>query len=358
MRYYLLTILFSAISFCSFGQNVQLIHGQVFDNKKHPLEGAIISNYTGDQMGVTDANGQFSINSAVYCHTIAVSCEGFYSEVVKVDGSYLTIKLRPSTVVIGDKRMTIDEWDELKSQRREERKTARQRYVDSMAVVRAEQSAARQRYVDSMALVRAEQSARIEREAVNSAGGAVNMPLNNDVQQIKEYEWVDLGLSVKWATCNVGANSPEDYGNYYAWGETTTKSSYTEDNSKTYDKSLVEIGGNILYDVATVNRGTGWRIPTQEEFNELIDNCKWRWATRNGVKGYEVKSKKNGNSIFLPVAGYCTGDTPSNQGSSGCYWSSTPYGIDGAYRLNLSFYGRRTDWIYRNIGHSVRPVAE
>lgn len=279
MRYYLLTILFSAISFCSFGQNVQLIHGQVFDNKKHPLEGAIISNYTGDQMGVTDANGQFSINSAVYCHTIAVSCEGFYSEVVKVDGSYLTIKLRPSTVVIGDKRMTID-------------------------------------------------------------------------------EWVDLGLSVKWATCNVGANSPEDYGNYYAWGETTTKSSYTEDNSKTYDKSLVEIGGNILYDVATVNLGTGWRLPTQEEFNELIDNCKWRWATRNGVKGYEVKSKKNGNSIFLPVAGYCTGDTPSNQGSSGCYWSSTPYGIDGAYRLNLSFYGRRTDWIYRDIGHSVRPVAE
>ncbi len=169
---------------------------------------------------------------------------------------------------------------------------------------------------------------------------------------------VDLGLSVKWATCNVGATSPEGYGDYFAWGETTTKTSYTRDNSKTYDKSMGDIGGDSRYDTATANWGSGWRLPTESEFQELIDNCTWTWAKLNGVKGYEVKSKKNGNSIFLPAAGYRLVDTPYGQGSYGRYWSSTPFDTCNAYGLYFRSGSHGTNWNYRDLGRSVRPVAE
>ena len=169
---------------------------------------------------------------------------------------------------------------------------------------------------------------------------------------------VDLGLSVKWATCNVGATSPEGYGNYYAWGETSPKTIYDEDNSKTMDKSMGDIGGDSRYDAATANWGSGWRLPTKSEFQELMDNCTWTWTTRNGVNGCEVKSKKNGNSIFLPAAGYYDGDTPFNQGSSGYYWSSTPNDAYNAYLLYFGSGYRSTDWYYRYRGRSVRLVAE
>ena len=169
---------------------------------------------------------------------------------------------------------------------------------------------------------------------------------------------VDLGLSVKWATCNVGATRPEDYGNYYAWGETTTKTSYTKDNCKTYDEYMGDIGGDSRYDAATANWGSGWRLHTESEFQELIDNCTWTWATLNGVNGYEVKSIKNGNSIFLPAAGYCKGDTPNYQGSNGYYWSSTPNGPYNACLLYFLSSDHDTDWAYRYFGQSVRPVAE
>lgn len=118
------------------------------------------------------------------------------------------------------------------------------------------------------------------------------------------HAYVDLGLSVKWATCNVGASSPEEYGNYYAWGETTTKSSYTEDNSKTDGVSMSSsIAGDASYDAARANWGGTWRLPTASESQELIDNCTWTWTTQGGKNGYKVTSEKNGNSIFLPAAG-------------------------------------------------------
>ncbi len=92
--------------------------------------------------------------------------------------------------------------------------------------------------------------------------------------EINGHEWVDLGLSVKWATCNVGASSPSDFGGYYAWGELTEKSSYTEENSKTYgDSSISDIGGNPQYDVATATWGSSWRLPTEHELQELIEKC-------------------------------------------------------------------------------------
>ena len=114
----------------------------------------------------------------------------------------------------------------------------------------------------------------------------------------------DLGLSVNWACYNVGAANSSQYGNYYAWGEMDTKKEYTAANYKVPGKE--KIAGDTNYDVATTwNKGknSGWRMPTKEEFQELIDNCKMEWTTLNKVKGMKFTSKINGKSIFLPAAG-------------------------------------------------------
>lgn len=190
------------------------------------------------------------------------------------------------------------------------------------------------------------------------------------------YEYVDLGLSVKWATCNVGATKSEDYGDYFAWGETQPKSTYnwntykwcngsyntltkycTNSDYGTYDgKSTLELAD----DAARANWGGSWRMPTKEEQDELRDNCKWERTTQNGVKGYKVTSKKKGytkNSIFLPATGYRNGSSLSSVGG-GYYWSSslnTDF-PDNAYCLD--FNSSSVDWDYRRyLGRSVRPVC-
>ena len=173
------------------------------------------------------------------------------------------------------------------------------------------------------------------------------------------HEYVDLGLSVKWATCNVGASSPEDYGNYYAWGETNVKSSYETSNCSTYEKRMNDIKGNSQYDVARKNWGGAWRMPTCDELNELRNNCTWTWTTQNGVNGYKVTGT-NGNSIFLPAAGFRDGSSLNLAGSFGFYWSSTPYESHSynAYGLDFSssYHDMRDGG--RDSGRSVRPVLE
>ncbi len=180
-----------------------------------------------------------------------------------------------------------------------------------------------------------------------------------NANEVNGHEYVDLGLSVKWATCNVGASKPEDYGNYYAWGETTTKYSYTESNSKTYGKSMRDIAGNSSYDAARANWGGSWRMPTKVEMQELIDKCNWKWTTQNGVKGYKVTGP-NGNSIFLPAAGGRYGSSLYDAGSYGYYWSSTPYesGSYDAYSLDFDSSGHDMVNDDRSFGQSVRPVLE
>ncbi len=178
---------------------------------------------------------------------------------------------------------------------------------------------------------------------------------------INGHEYVDLGLpsGLKWATCNVGASSPSGYGNYYAWGETTTKSEYTISNSKTYnDSSYGNIGGNYSTDAARANWGGTWRLPTKAECEELKDRCTWTWTTQGGHNGYKVKGP-NGNTIFLPAAGSRNGTSLIVAGEWGYYWGSTPdSGSHFAYSLN--FYGsiRNVGWYRRNLGFSVRPVSE
>ena len=231
---------------------------------------------------------------------------------------------------------------------------------------------------------------------------------------------VDLGLSVKWATRNLGSSSPSDYGNFYAWGEINPKASNFQPNDYKwfdviytipyssidgYDAELMikimkysfspehrvpETDSKLGYymtqfterdyedmpsqapveydniyvlqqedDAARWELGKGWRIPTDEEWKELIEQCEWIPSTRNGVNGYIVTSKKNGASIFLPKAGFISGDTIIDQGSYGDYWSSSlsesrPF-VAKSISCGQSGIWNREGW-YRYDGLSIRPV--
>ncbi|MBR4847937.1 MAG: hypothetical protein IKV07_01095 [Bacteroidaceae bacterium] len=184
-----------------------------------------------------------------------------------------------------------------------------------------------------------------------------------------KYKAVDLGLSVKWATHNVGARKPEEYGGYYAWGETSLKPSYNLDNSVTYGLSYSELrslsiigsDGNLTaeYDAARANWGGDWRMPTKAEQDELRTKCTWQWTTLNGVNGYNVTGP-NGNSIFLPAAGYRSGADVYNRGSYGRYWSSSLSSDSNYYAYILHFYYINYYWNNNShyYGQSVRPVTE
>ena len=221
---------------------------------------------------------------------------------------------------------------------------------------------------------------------VTNSGSAGDSDTNQSAVSNNEnatHEYVDLGLSVKWATCNVGADKPEDNGNLYAWGETEVKEQYNVRTSKwgfmPFSLKKYNINSedgtvdnkttlDLEDDVAHVTWGGNWRMPTREEMDELHDNCTWEWTTINGVNGYRVTSKKHGyidRSIFLPAAGY-KADGRYEYGSNGNYWSRSlmtdPYG-DGSvicgtaacirFNNNQAIVG----WQFRMTGLSVRPVC-
>ena len=173
------------------------------------------------------------------------------------------------------------------------------------------------------------------------------------------HEWVDLGLpsGTKWATMNVGATTPEGYGDYFAWGETTTKSSYTSSN---YNYSSHPTTLPLERDAAYVNWGSSWRMPTYDEIDELINTSytTWTWTTQNGVNGYKVTSKTNGNSIFLPAAGYRYNSYLNSAGSYGFCWSSSLNTDNSSLAYYLRFYSDDVGWydLYRFNGRTVRPV--
>ena len=179
-------------------------------------------------------------------------------------------------------------------------------------------------------------------------------------------EYVDLGLSVKWAKCNLGASKPSDYGDYFAWGETEpNKTEYTwatykwgtEDNITKYNATDGKIVLDSEDDAATANLGSPWRMPTWDEIKELLNNCTWTWTTQDGVNGCEVKGP-NGNSIFLPAAGERTGSELDGAGSWGYYRSSSLSAAGSDCALGLYFNSGIDFWTnyYRYEGLPVRPV--
>lgn len=193
---------------------------------------------------------------------------------------------------------------------------------------------------------------------------------------------VDLGLSVKWAEFNVGATKPQEYGNYYAWGElessTNAWNTYKWRKSGTdwdtvklskynTDPSFGEVDGkNELEaddDIASETYGGAWRMPSDSEWKELVTNCSWTWTTVGGVQGYNVSSNIEGYesaSIFLPAAGYRYENTLYAAGSEGGYWSSSLYsGITSyAWAMNFGSDMIMRYYISRCYGHSVRAVIE
>ncbi len=174
------------------------------------------------------------------------------------------------------------------------------------------------------------------------------------------HEYVDLGLpsGLKWATCNIGASRPEDNGSYFAWGETYTKGEYTKSNSKTYNRTYGDIGGNAEFDAARANWGGSWRLPTKSEFEELLNNCTWAFVTMGSHNGYKVIGP-NGNYIFLPASGFRLGSSFYGIGSFGYYWSSAPSGSQCAYYFGFSSSIRSMYDDGRCYhGRSVRAVSE
>lgn len=218
-------------------------------------------------------------------------------------------------------------------------------------------------------------------------------------------EPVDLGLSVKWASCNLGADSPEDPGDLYAWGELKPKNSYVLDNYKFFEPGPGQTSVNpwnldwlltkycsdkeygpqkthygtvdrrvileLEDDVANVKLGGKWRIPMQEERDELFNECTWTWKKVKGVPGYEVTSKVNGNSIFLPVTGYFMDEDLIRPDELGYYWTSSLYLDDPRKAIFWGFsekeiyprlnqvpnpYGHQVAMWSRAVGFAIRPV--
>lgn len=182
------------------------------------------------------------------------------------------------------------------------------------------------------------------------------------------YSYVDLGLSVRWATFNVGATKPTEYGDLLAWGETFPKETYISDN---YDNDLKEIYTNYQddqlqlkseHDVAKLNWGGLWRMPTNTEIEELIAGCDWRWTENmngSGVSGEIGVSKKNQNVIFFPAAGGGYNSGREYEGVIGRYWSNTLYSKndDGAYLLYFESNGIDINDEGRQRGCSIRAVC-
>jgi hypothetical protein len=221
----------------------------------------------------------------------------------------------------------------------------------------------------------AERQAEIARQKEAERQAEIARPKKN----IITHEYVDLGLSVKWATCNVGAAKPEDYGDYFAWGETELKSTYYWStykwcygsyNTQTKYCTSSEYGSidnrrtlDLSDDAARVNWGGSWRMPTKAEQEELRENCSWTWVCQNGVYGYRVTSKKQGytnKSIFLPAAGYRRNSLLNSAGDFGNYWSSSldTDSPDCAYYLFFGSSGKGQTSNKRYDGCSVRPVMD
>ena len=208
----------------------------------------------------------------------------------------------------------------------------------------------------------------------------IDIILGGGVPTPEDHEWVDLGMpsGTLWATRNIGAANPEDTGDFFAWGETTTKPYYNQSNYKwfiydTTDSCYYCTKYNIYSDWGTVdnktelepeddaayvNWGPSWRMPNWDQLLELKSECIWQWTVQNGVVGYLLISKVNGNTMFLPATGFRKGDLLYNTGYSGRFWVRSLY---GGKNIDLSFSESglcfcSSPFRSRYYGFCVRPV--
>jgi len=255
------------------------------------------------------------------------------------------------TDVVGQNHVSTESVAE---QRKREDQEKKQREAEILVQQQREAEAAEQARLEEERCKQEEavEQARLAEEQREQEKAATLKPATGT---IAGHEYVDLGLSVKWATCNVGASSPAGYGNYYAWGETTTKSEYIEENKMFYS------GNMAAHDTARANWGGSWRMPTEDEMQELVDKCNWTWTILDSHNGYKVTSKTNGNSIFLPAAGLRRGKSFDNVSKRGAYWSSTYKGHDTRFVCLLDFFVSDNPYLavyYSYVGLCVRPVSE
>ena len=194
--------------------------------------------------------------------------------------------------------------------------------------------------------------------ATNNEGTSYGQQLNITTLPLpceNGYKYVDLGLSVKWATCNVGATKQEEFGDYFYWGQVKPyEEGYESWTSYPFHLSLSE-------DAAYMNWGGEWRMPTKDELNELINLCTWKWTTQNGIEGYKVISKSNKNSIFLPLAGYRYRNPLYDDYTSGCYLSNQYNPNVAGNKMHVLYFTNTTSVSIsgssRWYAHSIRPVC-
>ena len=203
---------------------------------------------------------------------------------------------------------------------------------------------------------------------------AKNNGADGDAQTPDGVEAVDLGLSVKWANMNVGAEKDSGFGSYFAWGEIKTKdyyswNTYIWSKGNTQFLSKYSVADRILQlvpsdDAARANWGGSWRMPTADECEELLDpeKCQWEWITKDGVNGYKVTGKKTGNSIFLPITGFRFYESIQFRAIWGVYWTSTVYGGNPVKSWCLRFDFEKAEVTPGNLsanrfsGRCIRPV--
>ena len=220
----------------------------------------------------------------------------------------------------------------------------------------------------------------------SGSSGYINIPTssNHDGWEVYDHhDYIDLGLpsGTLWASCNVGADAPEDFGNYYAWAEIETKSTYWNDNYKwgapnKYTKYVIHGENGLNYftdnktnlepedDVAHVLWGRGWHMPDREQFKEMVDNCRWNFTTINNIYVFVGTSKSNNSQIVLPAANSFTYKQfvlPGEYSNNACYWTrehyDTEYQNDGvAYKFWSTLDNTGTSYDSRYYGHTVRPV--
>ena len=423
----IITILaLSLICLFSFAQT-RFIEGQAVDNTKKPLAGVLVKAATGETT-TTGQDGTFRFDVQWECTSISFSLDGYSQVILKVKGGYLYAMMVPGKSLINrvaagvrnakevggiaedaiqekveevkseyGRTKNAKQDEEIKAVREKEASEAEKQAAlqlaqkEEAAKAKAEQAAKEKAEAERLAAVekakkeedareKAAEAARAKEAATKAKAEAARAKADAKAKEesnkarLNAMEEVDLGLSVKWASCNLGFTARNRVGYYYSWGEIDWKADYswpsyqlgtTESDhvTKYINKADGKTELELTDDAARAALGGSWRIPTSEEWIELKENCNWSWTQYNGLEGYKVVSKKDGyteNWIFLPAAGVRLADVESEFGEgSGFYWSSTldPNNSSNAFQMNFSNSLILLTSYPRNAGLSIRPVT-